>query len=247
MTSKSRQEKILDILRAQGYVTVKYLINELHYSSATINRDLNELQNQQLIVRSYGGVELTRSTYIPIFFRTHKMQYEKRLIGKTAASFVQDGDTVFIDGSTTAQCMEQYLASKNNLTVITNNIILAASLSKNGIKVICLGGEIAEAPCMLYSPETVMNACRYKVDKMFFATDSASHDGKIASGLYDLLFQAVAQNAKEIFYLIDHKKIDKRFDTIFCDFSFVDYVISDYEFDTILKQSFEDTKFVLAK
>lgn len=247
MSSKARQGEILDILRTQGYVTVKYLIDELHYSSATINRDLNELQNQQLIVRSYGGVELARSTYIPIFFRTHKMQSEKKLIGKKAAELVEDGDTIFIDGSTTAQCMEQYLTSKNDLTVITNNIALAVNLSKNGIKVICLGGEIAEAPCMLYGYETVTNACRYRVDKMFFATDAVSPEGAIASGLYDLLFKAVAQNAKEVVYLVDHKKVDKRFDTVFCDFSFTNCVISDYEFSDEVKRRFENTKFILAK
>ena len=247
MSSKARQEEILDILRTQGYVTVKYLIDELHYSSATINRDLNELQNQQLIVRSYGGVELARSTYIPIFFRTHKMQSEKKLIGKKAAELVEDGDTIFIDGSTTAQCMEQYLTSKNDLTVITNNIALAVNLSKNGIKVICLGGEIVEAPCMLYGAETVLTAAKYKVDKMFFSTDSVTSDGKIASGLYDLLFRAVAQNASKVFYLVDHKKIDKRFNTIFCDFSFTTHVISDYQFDDEVQKRYKNTEFILAK
>ena len=170
MSSKARQDRILEILEKQGHVTVKYLTEVLHYSSATVNRDLNALQSQQLIKRSYGGVEPVRSTYIPVFFRSHKMRAEKRHIGQAAAGFVKDGDTIFLDGSTTCQCMEQYLVGRKGLTVVTNNIVLAANLSAYDIKVICLGGTIVESPSMLYGPESVENAARYRVDKMFFST-----------------------------------------------------------------------------
>ena len=101
MSTKLRQDAILDILSKQGYVSVQYLTEILHYSTATINRDLNALQNKKLVVRSHGGVELCQSQYIPIFFRSHKMQVEKRNIGRTAAGYVKDGDVIFIDGSTT--------------------------------------------------------------------------------------------------------------------------------------------------
>jgi len=134
MSYRDRQKQIIEILEKQGYVTVKYLTDALHYSSATINRDLNALQSQQLVTRSYGGVELVRAPYVPVFFRTHKMHAEKKYIGRAAASYVKDGDTIFIDGSTTAQCMEQYLIHRKNLTVVTNNIVLAANLSEYEIK-----------------------------------------------------------------------------------------------------------------
>ena len=65
MSAKQRQDKIIEILEKEGYVTVKYLAGELHYSSATINRDLNALEQRQLVTRSYGGVELENSTRLP--------------------------------------------------------------------------------------------------------------------------------------------------------------------------------------
>lgn len=244
MSLKGRQDKIIEILEKQGYVTVKYLTEELHYSSATINRDLNALQTRQLVTRSHGGVELVHSGYIPIFFRAHKMRAEKREIGRCAASFVQNDDTIFIDGSTTAQCMEPYLIHRKNLTVITNNIVLAANLSTYDIRIICLGGTIVEAPSMLYGPETVENAHKYKVDKMFFSTGAVSSGGMISSGLYDLMFRAIAKNAGEIFYLVDHRKTDQPFNSIYCDFSDVDYVISDYHFSEKTKENYPATKFI---
>ena len=247
MTAKERQSLILEILEQQGYVTVKYLIGELQYSSATVNRDLNALEERQQIIRSYGGVEPVRTKYVPIQFRAHKMHTVKKCIGRVAASFVEDGDTIFIDSSTTAQCMEQYLVGKKNLTVITNNIFLTANLAMHDIKVICLGGTVVEAPCMLCGTETVQNAARYKVDKMFFATGAVTEGGLISSGIYDLVFKAISVNAARVFYLVDHNKIDQPFQTIFCDFSEVDCVISDYDFSAETKSRYPETEFVLVK
>lgn len=243
MSTKARRDSIIEILEKQGYVTVKYLTEALHYSSATINRDLNILQGQQLITRSYGGVELIRTTYIPISFRTHKMRAEKRWIGKVAAGFVNDGDTIFIDCSTTSQCMEQYLTNRKGLTVITNNIVLAANLSIHNITVICLGGTIVEPPSMLYGPECVENAAKYRVDKMFFSTGAVSTDGTFASGLYEMMLKMIAKNAKESYYLVDHKKINLPFNTIYGDFGDVDHVISNYDFDSEVKKKYPSTEF----
>lgn len=244
MSSKERHDRILEIVEKQGHVTVKYLTEVLHYSSATVNRDLNALQSQHLIKRSYGGVEPVRSKYIPVFFRSHKMRAEKRHIGQAAAGFVKDGDTIFLDGSTTCQCMEQYLVGRKGLTVVTNNIVLAANLSAYDIKVICLGGTIVEAPSMLYGPESVENAARYRVDKMFFSTGAVSSDGKIASGVYDLMLKTIAKNAGEVFYLVDHQKVDQPFFEIFCDFGSVDHVISNYEFGEKTKKQYSNADFV---
>ena len=247
MNAKERQAQILEILDQQGFATVKQLVDLLEYSSATVNRDLNALEERHLVLRSYGGVEPARSQYVPIPFRAQKTKTEKRHIGRTAAALVRDGDTVFIDGSTTAQCMGQYLIGRKGLTVITNNMILAAELAAHDVKVICLGGTVVEPPCMLCGHETVENAARYRVDKMFFATRAASTDGQIASGVYyDLLFRAVAAHAGQVIYLVDHEKIDRPFDTVYCDFSRVDHVISNYDFPAETKARFPQTTFTVS-
>ena len=244
MNLKTRQEEIIKILNENGYVTVKYLTDKLHYSSATINRDLNELQNGGLIKRTHGGVEPISAQYVPVQFRLHLMHSIKRKIAKTASTFIENGDTIFIDGSTTAQCMEQYLAPKKDITVITNNMLLACNLSSFGVKAVCLGGEVVEKPSMLFGVETVENASRYKVDKMFFATQSVSNDGLISSGLYDLLLKTVSKNAKKVFYLVDHEKLDRQFKVIYDDLSTVDFVISDFDFPTTTIEKYRTTKFI---
>lgn len=245
MYPNERLSLIMEIIKKNGYVTVKYLTDELHYSTATINRDLNTLQNQKLIKRSYGGAELVKTKAIPLAFRYHKMRAVKNKLAKKAAEFVKDGDTVFIDGSTTTQCMAQYLLNKKNLTVITNNIALVSYLSEHGISVSCLGGSVLEAPSILCSIQTVENASNYMADKFFFSTGGITDDGKILSGgMGFLLNSAMAKNSKSVFYLVDHKKINYDSHKILFDLNSVSHIITDYEFADDIKQKYENTTFI---
>ena len=245
MYQKERLENILQLVKQYGYVTVKYLVSTLHYSNATINRDLNALVVQKKVRRSYGGVEYIEKRGVPLPFRYDYMRTEKLKIGKKATELIEEGDTVFIDASTTTECMAEFLIEKKDITVITNNMALVMHLSEFGVKTICLGGAIVEPPCMLNGEDTVQNAMKYRVDKMFFASGYVSEDGRIGEGVYGLLHTVMAQNSKEIYYLADHEKLDehnhpKRF---LFDFSKVKGVISDYEFNAKIKRKYPDTQF----
>ncbi|MBR7132878.1 MAG: DeoR/GlpR transcriptional regulator [Clostridia bacterium] len=243
--AKKRTDIILDILKAQGYVTVKYLTEQLHYSTATINRDLNLLQKQGLIKRHYGGAELAEHKGVPLTFRYHKMKPAKNIIAKKAAEFINDGDTVFIDASTTTQYIGQYITDRNDLTVITNNMILTSYLSEYGIKCICLGGEVVEIPYMLGGNQTVENARTYKADKFFFATSGITENGIISdSDGYYFLRKIMSENSDEVFYLADHDKVGKSDSRICFDLNDINYVISDYSFPIKLKNKFKSTNFI---
>lgn len=243
--AKKRIDIILNIIKEQGYVTVKYLTEQLHYSTATINRDLNDLQKQKLIRRHYGGAELVEQKGTPLVFRYHKMRPVKNLIGKKAAEYINDGDTVFIDGSTTCQCIGQYITDRNNLTVITNNMILASYLSEHGIKVICLGGKVTEIPYMLGGEITEENARSYHTAKCFFSTGGITDNGKIYdSNTYYALRKTIIKNSDIVFHLADHDKINKKWERVVCDLSAIDYLICDYIFSDKIKKKYKNTKFI---
>ncbi len=242
---KKRTDQILDILREQGYVTVQYLTEQLHYSTATINRDLNFLKKQNLVIRHYGGVELVSHKGVPLVFRYHKMRPVKNLLGKKAAEIIQDGDTVFIDGSTTSQCMGKFIVGKKDLTVISNNMNLLSYLSEYDIKCICLGGTIVESPYMLGGTDTEEQAKSYIANTVFFSVGGVSSDGIIYTGdMYISLLRIMAKNAKRVVLLVDHQKIDVMCSRILFDFSKVDYVISDYDFPVETTLAFPKTNFI---
>ncbi len=244
MYKKERQDTILGILKENGYVTVDYLTKSLHYSTATINRDLNSLEKQGYILRSYGGAELVKKNEVKLKFRYHKMKIAKRHIGKAAAAHIKPGDVIFIDGSTTTEYMAPYLIAIPDITVITNNMSLTAYLSENGTAVCCLGGKVYEAPYMLGGNETVICAHMHNADKMFFSTIGFSEGGKIfEGGRFQLLHTIMMKNSKKIFYLADHEKSGFEGNIITADFGKVNHIISDYEFPDEIKAKYPDTVF----
>ncbi len=249
MSQKGRQSDIVDLLKKFGYVSVRFLSDELHYSPATINRDLNMMEMQGVVKRSYGGVELVKSEFTPLAFRYHKMHVYKNRIGQEAAGYINDGDTVFIDASTTGQYIGQYITNRKNLTVITNNMALVSFLSEYGIKCICLGGKVIEIPSMLCSFETVENVRSYHADKVFFSTGGILGDGRILSDdMYYLMHKAMLECADRSFYMVDHGKLDRAgYERVLCDAGSVDVIISDYEFPDAIRAHYPNTEFVKVK
>lgn len=244
MLQKERTDAIMQVLQENGYVTVKFLVDKLHYSNATINRDLNFLQKQNLVRRSYGGVEIVKNKGVRLPFRYHKMKSVKTLLSKKAAEMVEDGDVIFIDGTTTTEYMGHFLEDKKDITVITNNIALVMHLAEMRIKVICLGGSVVEPPYMLCGADTVENASRYRADKVFFSSGCVSEEGFLDSGwAYAEMRQKMIENSDKVIYLADHEKITDVKGKTLC-FSDVDVVITDFKFDEKVKEKYADVEFV---
>ena len=252
MYPKERIDAVYNIIKENGYVTVKYLVEEMHYSNATINRDLNILEKQDLIKRSYGGVEIVEQKEVPLDFRYHKMKSAKNKMGKKAAELICDGDTVFIDGSTTTESIGKYITNKKDITVITSNLALVLYLSEFNIHTVCLGGSVVEIPYMLGGQIAVENAMKYHADKAFFSTGVLSLDGKIGSitwdsGNFRLLHQVMMNNSKVNCCIMDHEKVGIDYKSILCSVDDVDYLITDYKFDEKFCADFKNTKIITVR
>ena len=248
MYQRERENEILKIVKKQGYVTVKYLVEQLHYSNASINRDLNSLQKQKLIHRTYGGVEfLETKGHGALPFRYHREHAAKRKIAKAAAELVHDGDCIFIDGTTTTQFIVEFLSDKKDVTVISNNIAVITHASELGLQAICLGGKVVESPCMLLSTETIENAMKYHADKAFFSTAYIFPDGKIGDGgLSSLMHRMMMQNSQETYFLVDAEKFEKRYETRECCMQLSDLtgVITNHVISKEWKEQFPRVKFI---
>lgn len=248
MSQKLRQDAIVKILKKQSYATVKDLVDIINYSSATINRDLNALEKLGVVKRSYGGVELAKNQLPPLPYRYDYMKKEKRHIGREGAKLINNGETVFIGASTTTEYLAPFLIDKKDITVITHDLKLALSLGEEGINVICLGGKIIEAPSMLAGLETVENSLKYHTDKVFISVGKVSPDGKInVSEHFYLIYKNMIERTKEVYLMVDNKKISSDIDLEFCDFSKITGVISDYDFPPETKRKYPTTKFICVK
>ncbi len=146
MLKEERQEKILQILQEENYITASKLAKTLYVSLPTIRRDLAELAQKELILRNHGGAKKLDSEKVvmPFEFRKTINYKEKRKLCERACSLIKDDYIVFIDASTTALQMSEFLRPNSQITVVTNSILVSTLLSKKGIKNYLTGGELQQ-------------------------------------------------------------------------------------------------------
>lgn len=251
MYTNERLQEIMNIVRKQGFSTVKYLSNALHISPSSIRRDLTFLEQRGLVSRSYGGVELCEfvSKNISFSLRTQEKLNEKKRITAEAAKLVKDGYVVFTDASSTCFLLLKELLSARDITVITNSVDGLALVSDYNIKVISTGGIISsENRSALVGSWTEKFFMNSYADIAFFSTQAIDENGSI----YDCSLAEIAAreqmlaHSKQKVYLAEGSKICQKSSFIQCTLSDVDTVISDIDLSDIYKKNFSDTDFITA-
>src|SRR5437870_12529415 len=118
-----RWEQILQELLRHGEVSVDSLAKNFKVSSATIRRDLSELERQGLLRRNHGGAHSVSPMLYEPFRNLSSFQEqeqkgatEKRRIGLTAASLISDGQTVAIGAGTTTTQFARCIPYRQGIT-----------------------------------------------------------------------------------------------------------------------------------
>ena len=110
MEDQSREKDILDILYERDRISVAELAKILFVSEMTVRRDLTSLEKKGVIKRYRGGAVLTTvSNEMPISRRFFVDEDEKKDLGRQAAEFLADGQTVYLDSSSTCQYIIPYM------------------------------------------------------------------------------------------------------------------------------------------
>lgn len=171
MLQIKRQNDLMHLLREHKELTVKELCALLFSSPATIRRDLRELEEKGLLKRSFGGAVLVEdySNQLPRDLRYSTNIQQKKLLCSRAAQLVHDGDTIFIDASSTTYFLAPHLKKYKELTVITNNPSLCLLLSQMKIHNLCTGGEMLNDSFALVGREAERFVSRIHAHKCFFS------------------------------------------------------------------------------
>ncbi|MDQ3855665.1 MAG: DeoR/GlpR family DNA-binding transcription regulator [Chloroflexota bacterium] len=144
MLTEERKRFILQTLEQNGKVVAQELSDQLKVSVDTIRRDLRDLASEGMLQRVHGGA-LPRSpgTSASYTARQHQEPVAKAAIAVAAASLVEDGQVILIDGGTTTLQVAQHLPYDLHATVITNSPPIAVALGEHPqLEVIVLGGRL---------------------------------------------------------------------------------------------------------
>ena len=227
----SQEKKILEILETQQYASVEELSAVLCVSTSTIRRSLEILQQKGLVTRTHGGVKINSdNNFSPSFtFRIHQNTFEKKKIALSAIKLIKNGDIIFLDGSTSAFYIAEYLKEFENIRVITNGIDTLSLLSKNKILAYSTGGQVSsENPSVLVGRYAEDMICNFHADIAFFSAQAMDNDGEIYDCFEDEIFlrRAMIKNAKTKVFLCDNTKVGKSSPYHLCSLKDIDYVAS---------------------
>ena len=144
MKQTQRHDAIIELVKKQGYVSTEELVEHFSVSPQTIRRDLNDLADQNMILRHHGGAALPSSSVnTPWHDRKATQTAEKERIARKVATQIPNGSTLFIDIGTTPEAVAHALLSHSNLRIVTNNLNVANTLMvKEDFRIILAGGEL---------------------------------------------------------------------------------------------------------
>ena len=249
MYQNARKQEILSILTKRTYATVAALSKELHTSPSSIRRDLSQMETEGLVVRSYGGVELPNAQkhFVPFSSRRHQNSDIKRQMAEKAVTFLESGDVIFLDDSSSAYFVAEKLIAMKDITVVTSSIDVLFLLSQSDIKTYSVGGLIdpENRTCLVGSYATEMIRS-IRADWCIFSVKSLDTDGTLTDCVEEGV--AVLKNmlavSKKTMFLCDNSKLGTRSMFVQCMINDLDIVISDSDLPSFLNIKTEKTKFI---
>lgn len=209
-----RRSAILEMVRRHGSVRVGELAEHFRVSEVTVRLDLVALEKEGKLQRDRGGA-IASKPLVPVkallgMEMRGKLHSDfKTRIGRAAAQLVQPGDTIILDAGTTAVEMVPYLVGIEPLTVVTNGLNVALSLSeKTNAKVLLLGGALNRESCSALGPITERTLGDFVIQKAFLGAQAVNAKDGITDTTLEIAQykRSMIHAARKVILLVDSSK-----------------------------------------
>lgn len=233
MSISKRRRRIIDILKLKNIVNIKEMASTLNVSEMTLYRDIKEMEdNLFLSKRNMIYRNDTSSTELPYYARMKNNVELKVSIAKVAVNYINNNDTIFLDGSSTIAYLVRELVKKDiYITVVTISPIISNELAKkNNINILCPGG-LLDKINMIYNCEIDDFLKTININKAFMSCGALS----LEKGFTDLsiaeskIKSKIIEKVPIINLLVDHSKISNSFPYTWSGFEKLDRLICDYK------------------
>jgi len=232
---QARQRAICDAVMAEGAIRIEQVAERFGISVMTAHRDLDELEGRGLL-RKNRGVASAMSTAVvesSDVYRASRQFAEKAAIAHAALEFVEPGQAIMIDDSTTSLRLAEQLGSKSPLTVITNCLtVIDAVRGVRGITLLGLGGDYYNW-CSAFMGRLTTAAIRELRADVFVMSTSAISDDIAFHQTQETVDvkRAMFESSSKRILLADHTKFDHRALHAMLPLADFDAIIVDYGID----------------
>ena len=232
MLAIERRQLIIDKIKQDKKVYVSELSQLFHVTEETVRRDLEKLEGEDLLRRSYGGAVLNEqkaSEDLSFLKRSTINSESKAYIARQAQNLISEGDTIMVDSSTTCLALLHQLQNCQNITIITNSIRLAYDFSAAPFRIISTGGTLRANSMALTGAATCQALQRYYADIALLSCKGIDRQlGVMESNEEEsVVKQVMLAQAKKALLLIDSSKFDKTAFVKTCDFNHIHTIVTD--------------------
>ncbi len=208
-----RHEFIAELVRRQGSVRARDLVERLGVTDETIRRDLSRLAELGIVRRSHGGaVAMGPGDEATTAVRLREHADEKIAIGRRAAALVTPGMRIILDSGTTCLCLARELRRMPDLVVVTTAVTNALELLGNpSTTVVMVGGVIRPNTFGTSGRLAAATLAELRVDHAFLAMHSVSARGGLTYPTFEEVEakRAMIEAATEVTLLADHSKFGR--------------------------------------
>lgn len=230
MLKMERQDKILALLEENELLTTSKIADSLKVSGMTIRRDVQELYEQNKLLRIYGGIQRIKNKdkEFSTNEKMHNNIEEKTHIGKVMNSLIKDNDVVYLGaGTTILHALTQI--TKKNLFIITNSLIAFNYIMENtDYKVLLTGGLYNKNTEEFYGSVAENTFKSLNVNISFAATNGVYLNNVTTSNDSMGGIQQQALNTSKIKVVVaDHTKFNTSDIYTFYNLTDIDFLITD--------------------
>jgi len=210
----ARRQLIVEAVMAEGAIRIEDITGRFGISLMTAHRDIDELAERGLLHKSRGVVSATATSLVESsdIYRATRQLEEKQAIAEAAAAYLEPGQAIFMDDSTTVFQMARLLPARAPLTVITNSLTLMNELRNiRDVTLLGLGGQYHNWCNAFMGHMTREEIARLRAD-VFFVSMSAIMDDTVFHQSAETVEtkRAMFDAARQRILLMDHTKFERR-------------------------------------
>jgi DeoR/GlpR family transcriptional regulator of sugar metabolism len=205
-----RKTHILNLLKLDGRVVAKEMSAALGISEDTIRRDLRELAAEGMLQRVHGGALPASRAVASLKARKSVSPDDKAAIAVKAAGMIKHGQTVFLDGGTTAIAVARALPHDLKATVVTHSPDIASALVDNPwVDIELIGGRIYKHSNVAVGAVALEGINRMRCDIYFMGVTGIHAEHGLTTGDREeaAIKRAISRRAAETIVLASREKI----------------------------------------
>jgi DeoR family fructose operon transcriptional repressor len=234
MKAAERQLRIRQMFESKDFLDLETLCRELDASESSVRRDLDVLEEQNVLKRVYGGAVPVQPPgnggAFDFTVESERFSDEKSRIGRLTAGLIENGQTVILDGGSTVAAVARELAAKS-LHVVTNSLPIAEALeARRNIELTLTGGYLDPRIRVMLGPLCEQMLGLIRADVVIMGIGSVSDAG--FSNNNTLVVgseQKMIEIASKLIIVADHTKFGRSAMIPVAQLEAADTVVSDGE------------------